>query len=63
MINKEDIVIGMVVKDYSMPKARIGNVQESYLSGKMPYVIVRWNKENYSLIDLENIEKPNDENI
>jgi hypothetical protein len=36
MIDKEDVVIGIIVKDYSLPKARIGKIEQCYLSNKMP---------------------------
>ena len=53
MLYKEDIKIGLKVKEINSNK--IGKIEKAFLDGKYPYVIVRWDEENYSFLDIENI--------
>ena len=55
MLYKEDIKIGLKVKEINSNLSKIGKIEKTFLDEKYPYVIVRWDEENYSLLDIENI--------
>ena len=55
MLYKEDIKIGLKVKEINSNLSKIGKIEKSFLDEKHPYVIVRWDEENYSFLDIENI--------
>ena len=55
MLYKEDIKIGLKVKEINSNLSKIGKIEKTFLYEKYPYVIVRWDEENYSLLDIENI--------